>query len=195
MGNEDDLLAQFLVLYAKASVCNVAELQRLENKKREGTRLDCATVPRMRKSVLQVYREMGKNYFRRSFRMSYPALCRLLRLIEPGLDKEVDSKRNKPGYIDCCPNGPIDSLTRLGAAIRFFAGGAAYDISVMFGISHSSVFESVDAVVNAINGTAAMDIKFPSDHDEQREIARGFQNKSPVANIGRCVGCNLICIE
>ena len=67
MGNEDDLLAQFLVLYAKASVCNVAELQRLENKKREGTRLDCATVPRMRKSVLQVYREMGKNYFRRSF--------------------------------------------------------------------------------------------------------------------------------
>ena len=139
--------------------------------------------------MLQVYCEMGKNYFRRSFRMSYPALCRLLRLIEPGLDKEVDSKRNKPGYIDRCPNGPIDSLTRLGAAIRFFAGGAAYDISVMFGMSHSSVFESVDAVVNAINGTAAMDIKFPSDHDEQREIARGFQNKSPVANIGRYVGC------
>ena len=59
MGNEDDLLAQFLVLFAKASVCNVAELQRLENKKREGTRLDCATVPRMRKSVLRVHREMG----------------------------------------------------------------------------------------------------------------------------------------
>ena len=139
--------------------------------------------------MLQVYREMGKNYFRRSFRMSYHALCRLLRLIEPALEKEMDSKRNEPGYVECAPNGLIDSLVRVAAAIRFFAGAEAYDISVMFGISHTSMFDSLDCVVNAINGTEAMDIKFPTDHEEQRKIARGFQMKSPVAKIDCCVGC------
>ena len=81
MSNEDDLLVQFIALYAKASNINVAELRRLddEKRKREGTRLECPTVPRVRKRGHQVYREMGKNYFRRSFRMPYPALCCLLR--------------------------------------------------------------------------------------------------------------------
>ena len=192
MDNEEDLLAHFVALYAKASSCNDAELRRLdeEKQKREGTRLECPTIPRVRKSVLQVYREMEQNYFRRSFRMSYHALCRLLRLIEPTLEKEMDSKRNEPGYVERAPNGPIDLLVRVAAAIRFFAGAEAYDISVMFGISHRSVFDSLDCVaVNAINGTEAMDIKFPTDQDEQRKIARGFQMKSPVAKIDFCVGC------
>ena len=191
MNNKDDLLAQFITLYAKASQCNVAELRRLNNEtqKREGTRLECPTVPWARKSVHQVYREMGKTYFRRSFRMSYQALCRLLRLIEQALEKEIDSKRNEHGYVERTPNGPIDSLVRLAAAIRFFAGGEAYDISVMFGISHTSVFDSLDCVIDAINGTEAMDIEFPTDHDEQLKIARGFQMKSHVAKIDRCVGC------
>ena len=86
MDNEDDLLSHFLALYAKAAVCNVAELRR-EAETNVGTRLNCPTVPRARKSVHQVYREMGKTFFRRSFRMTYSAFCRLLRLIEPGLQE------------------------------------------------------------------------------------------------------------
>ena len=77
MDNEDDLLSHFLALYAKAAVCNVAELRR-EAETNVGTRLNCPTVPRARKSVHQVYREMGKTFFRRSFRMTYSAFCRLL---------------------------------------------------------------------------------------------------------------------
>ena len=58
---------------------------------------------------------LGKNYFRRLFR-----ICRLLNLIKPCLEKKIDSKRNK---------------------------------------LH---------VVNAVNGTESMEIKFPADHEEQR---------------------------
>ena len=122
MSNEEDLLAQFITLYAKASPCNVAELRRLdsEKRKREGTRLECPTmVHRVRKSVHQVYREMGKHYFHRSFRMSYQALCRLLRLIEPSLEKEIDSKQNERGYDKRTLNGPIDSPVLLAAVICF----------------------------------------------------------------------------
>ena len=56
MVNEEDLLAQFIALYDKASSCNVAELCRLDNekRKREGTRLECPTIPLVRNGVHQV---------------------------------------------------------------------------------------------------------------------------------------------
>ena len=62
----------------------------------------------------------------------------------------------------CTPNGPIDPLVCLAVAI-FFAGGKTYDISVLFSISHTSVFDSLSCVINAINGTEAMDIIHISD--------------------------------
>ena len=77
-GDDDDLLAQFLMLYAEASTLACEEeRRRLEEKRREGTRIDCPNIPRLRKSVVQVYRELGSTYFRRSFRMSYgtSAVC------------------------------------------------------------------------------------------------------------------------
>ena len=37
MVDKNDILAQFLVLYAKAVACNAAELHQLNNKKKEGT--------------------------------------------------------------------------------------------------------------------------------------------------------------
>ena len=82
-GGDDDLLAQFDMLYAEASAlaCE-GERRRLEEKKREGTKLDCPNIPRERKSVVQVYRELGSTYFRRSFRMSYGTFRSLYRPLE-----------------------------------------------------------------------------------------------------------------
>ena len=37
--------------------------------------------------------------------------------------------------------------------------------------------------------TQSIDLKFPTYHDDQCKIARGFQMKSPVAKIDRCVRC------
>ena len=87
------------------------------------------------------------------------------------------------------PNGPITLTVRLACGIRFFAGGDAYDIACMFGISHSSVFENIDIVIESINNCDALKIEFPSDHDEQQKIADGFLRKSPDAQFANCVGC------
>ena len=61
MDNEDDLFSQFLTLYAKAAVRNHVQLRR-EAETNKGTKLNCPTVPCLRKSVHQVHREMGKTY-------------------------------------------------------------------------------------------------------------------------------------
>lgn len=78
------------------------------------------------------------------------------------------------------PNGIISSSVRLGIAIRYFAGGSSYDIMVKFGVSHTSVFESVWIIVEAVNELSAMKIEYPSDVEVQKKIAVGFRNVSKV---------------
>ena len=155
-----------------------------ENRKRPGSRLDCPTVPRQRKSVTQLHRELGKTYFRRSFRMKYSTFGQLFQVIKSDLARIVDSKNQNKS-----PNGRVTLTIRFGCAIRFFAGGDAYDVACMFGVSHSVVFESVDYVIDAINECDALKIEFPSDHAKQRKIADGFLKKSPHARIACCGGC------
>ena len=95
MSNEDDLLAQYIALYAKASMCNVAELHQSDTyvmgrERGRAPALNAPTVPWVRRNVHWLYREMEKNYFCQLFRMWYPALCRLLLLIELALEREID---------------------------------------------------------------------------------------------------------
>ena len=158
------------------------------NNKRQGTRLEKPTATRERKTVTQIYRELGKHYFRRSFRMSYSTFGRLYRLLEDGLKKESGTKRFESDYVERSPNGPVLLTVRLAAAIRFFADGEAYDIAYMCGVSHTVVFESIGIVVNAINKCEEMKISFPTSHARQREIARGFRSKSEVG-FDNVVGC------
>ena len=62
-------------------------------------------------------------------------------------------------------------------AIRFFAGGDLYDLMAIHGVGYISVFISVWGVVDVINNSPLLKIKFPT-HDEQEVIARGFQAMS-----------------
>jgi hypothetical protein len=60
---------------------------------------------------------------------------------------------------------------------------------LVFGISYTErIFTSVNYVLDAINLTRSLDIKFPTDHAKQYEIAEGFLRKS-AANFDTCVGC------
>ena len=187
---DDDVLTQFVMLYAKASLAGDEELRREYERKSEDGRHDSPLVPRERRSVTQVFRELGEGYFRRSFRMTYSSFRRLYRFLETELKTASGLKKYQagPGYVDRSTNGPITLPVRLAGAIRFFAGGEAYDIGCMFGISHSSVFESIDIVIDAINSCVVMEIKFPSDHQEQQDIADGFRKKSPLAKVNCCAG-------
>ena len=105
--NDDDELTQFMMLYAQVSQITCADEIRRLNSKRQGTRLEKPTVPRERKTVTQVYRELGKHYFRRSFCMSYLTFGRLYRLLESGLKKESATRRFESDYVERSPNGPV----------------------------------------------------------------------------------------
>ena len=72
-------------------------------------------------------------------------------------------------------------------ALRYFAGGSAYDIALVHGVAFTEVFKSLWKVVNAVNRCKELEIKFPNNWDEQREIAAQFLKKSK-AGFGTCVG-------
>jgi len=184
---DDAILAQFLMTYqnVQSSIEADEEARSIsERGKRKNDRFECPTVRRERKTLSQVYRELGHAYFRRSFRMTFSVFGRLFKLLVPYMKEFVsDDDKNHS------PNGPITLTVRLACGIRFFAGRDAYDIACMFGISHSSVFENIDIVIESINNCDALKIEFPSDHDEQRKIADGFLRKSPDAQFANCVWC------
>ncbi len=185
--SDDEVAAQLAMLYSQAQQLSSTLLHQIQlsrSRKREGSRLDCPTIPRQRKSVTQVYRELGRTYFRRSFRMSFETFSNLFKVIKVDLIRVVNARSDGKSS----PNGKITLTVRLACGIRFFAGGDAYDIACMFGISHTSVFDSVDYVIEAVNQCKALDLEFPSDHEKQREIANGFLKKSPLAGFACCVG-------
>jgi hypothetical protein len=51
---------------------------------------------------------------------------------------------------------------------------------VKYGVSHTSVFESIWMVVEAVNDCEQMKITYPSDVEKQKKIARGFCDASRV---------------
>jgi hypothetical protein len=55
------------------------------------------------------------------------------------------------------------------------------------GISHTDVFVSVWFTVDAVNACSQLSIVFPADHQRQRELAFGFQQRSR-AGFSSCVG-------
>ena len=77
------------------------------------------------------------------------------------------SKKRKRGKT---PNGDIPKSIRVSCALRYFAGVCAIDITLQHGISHVEVFKSVWMVVDAVNHTKELDIKFPTNHQKQVSI-------------------------
>lgn len=75
----------------------------------------------------------------------------------------------------------------LSCALWYFAGGSSYDITLVHGISHSEVFNSIWKIVDAANGCEKLEFSFPSDRAEQEAIAEGFKSVSE-AGFGNCVG-------
>jgi len=86
------------------------------------------------------------------------------------------------------PNGPIVPSSRLGIALRYFAGGDPMDIMMSFGVSHTEVLNSVWYVVDSVLRLEEFSLAYPSDHVTQRRIAREFKAKSD-ANFDCCAGC------
>ena len=120
--------------------------------------------------------------------MDETAFWRLCRLIRPymSVQKPVSKgrgARKKNG----AKNGVIPTPTKLSAALRWFAGGSAYDIAVAHGISHTDVFRAVWRVVDAVNKCPELSFNFPEDYPSQWKIAEGFFSNSK-AGFTQCCG-------
>lgn len=140
---------------------------------------------RIRRTVDEIYECLGPIYFRRAYRMNYESFFRLHDLLSATIE-EVASKLRKytpksgSHRSPPVPNGIISTSVRLGIALRYFAGGSPYDIMAKYGVSHSSVFESVWIVVESLNCFSSFNISYPSSPDEQKAIAMGFRDASKV---------------
>ncbi|KAG7363561.1 DDE superfamily endonuclease [Nitzschia inconspicua] len=150
---------------------------------------------RQRRSVQDVYECLGPTYFHRAYRMSYESFWILHDKLRDGIEEALKEKQTKVpdeggklhNRAPPIPNGPICSSVRLACAIRYFAGGSPYDISVMYGLSYSTTMSCVWAVVDAINHHKEFFIEYPESHDEQRSIAEGFK-KASTPGIDICAG-------
>jgi len=162
---------------------HMLQLGRLPSQKTQGSRRNTTTVKRTRRPVRDIYKELGKTYFRRAYRMNYSTFCKLYKLLAPRL-KILRADKTTFQHI---PNGRIHSSVILACAIRQFAGGTCYDLATSYGVSTSKALESVNLVIDAINTTKELTIQFPTDHQEQLKIAKGFEAKS-TPRFSVCVG-------
>ena len=158
------------------------------NKKRNIEQKKAATAnKRQRRYVNDIFDELGVGYTRRAMRMEKGSFWRLLAILHPHIKGDKEECNSPKSWRNGAVNGLITPETRLSAALRYFAGGRPDDISVVHGISHTEVFNSVWKVVDAVNNAEELAITFPEDHDEQRKLALGFRRRSQ-AKFSSCVG-------
>jgi hypothetical protein len=183
-----DQLAYEAYIIQAAALASAAHFYSRDRRKRVATRRGKSARRRIRRSVEEIFDCLGPIYFRRAYRMSYESFWRLHSLLEAKIDDVAAkirgySPREAHGENWSAPpihNGPISSSARLGIALRYFAGGSAYDVMAKFGVSHTSIFESVWIVVEAVNECSSMKIEYPSDVAVQKRIAKGFHDVSKV---------------
>ena len=143
--------------------------------KSSSNRLGKSARLRKRQSIAAIHKMLGPTYFRRAYRMTYESFWILHNKLRNGILQALGRIRQEEDEGPPVPNGLISTSIRLACALRYFAGGSPYDIVVKFGISHSDVFTSVWAVVDAINSYKDFFIVYPEEHEKQRRIAAEFK--------------------
>jgi hypothetical protein len=148
---------------------------------RQGHRRGTKTIICSQRPINLIFSKYGPDNFRRSFRMNESSFWKLLDMLDPCLVKPKQKKRR-------APNGDILSSARLAMALQYFSGGDPIDISAVFSVHNVAVYHSVWLVVQAINKTTTLDIKFLTLYDKQQKIADQFQGKSGIA-LNNCTAC------
>jgi hypothetical protein len=188
------------LLFGASAVIKPAIMAAAVHYKNRGESVRCwssrIAFPRQRISIVEIYNSMGPRIFRRAFRMTFDAFWRLYSILLPHIFTAIGNNSNyvrkggrEGGNYSLPPirNGPISPSIRLGAALRYFAGGSGYDIMMVFSVAYSEVLTSVWIVVDAINKCPQFEIEYPSTLEEQRMIAAGFEAAS-APGIRNCAG-------
>ena len=186
---EGFILCANLINSMMAATAFVIEEEEAKKSNREGTK----TTKRQRTNIVTHLNSLAPGTFRKMYRMHQQTFFGLYYLIETGLDtKPSKPKKGTP------VNGAILKETRLMMALRFFAGGDKFDIAAMFGVHENEVYRSVWRVVDAIHNCLALDIQYPSDHNQQLAMANEFKDRISKADFDNCAGaidCMLVWIH
>jgi len=129
------------------TACVLEMLDKEEQGKLRGHMLGSKNIRRTRKSVADMWSELG-SYSRRTYRMSLDAFYLLHDTLEDALTEEFSTGPRARGS---SPNGGIPTKLGLSAALRFFAGGSVYDIMLTHGMGKVSVYKSIYGVVDCVN--------------------------------------------
>ena len=132
-----------------------------------------------------IFEPLGPYYLRRSYRMNKDSFYTLHDILQVQLEDHFFPKRGGRRNVEKSPY-IISTKIRLSIAIRYFAGGSPYDIMLVHGVSHKSVFTSIWGVIDAVNSCEKLAFHFPN-HTQQQTIANGFQLMSG-AKFGNVVG-------
>ena len=81
-----------------------------------------------------------------------------------------------------------DVCLRIGAALRYFAGGNPTEIAQQYKCTLNELMAHILEVVHAVNQCPAFDISFPESHEEQREIAACFELIKSDIGLSNCAG-------
>ena len=160
--------------------CESAEVAHLIKRPLDGKAVeDSRRAPYMRLANFSCVR-IG-DFARQSYRMTMEHFWRLYDLLEPFMSPEpLPAPKDTENW-----NQPL----RIKAALRFFAGGDPVDIASDHSIPSLWLLEEyIYDVVAAINECQALAIAFPESHDEQREIAAGFELFKSDIGITECCG-------
>ena len=183
VSSRDALYCHALII--KAAVFAATAVSRNRRHRRFSSRLGKSPRFRTRRTVDDIYQCLGPIYFRRAYRMCYESFWKLHDLVSTKIEEMASKLRPhapKLGSHRSPPiaNGIISTSVRLGIALRYFAGGSPYDIMAKYGVSHSSVFDSIWIVVESVNSLSSFHISYPSAHEKQESIAKGFRDASKV---------------
>lgn len=127
-----------------------------------------SATPRRRRSVYDLFDELGPTYTRRAYRMERNSFFELHRLLFPFLNFQLmryrnggseEEEANIPLQRNGARNGRVPSTSRLSIAIRYFAGGSVYDIALTHGVSVMEVYKSIWMIVDAVNNCPDLQLR------------------------------------
>jgi hypothetical protein len=108
-------------------------------------------IARKRAKIVNIQRNLGRCFFRQSYRMSNEKFDRLVQILKPHLPEKK-----------CVgPNGNILIEIELSIALWYFAGGSPLDFIGSHGLSFTSIWNCIWQIVMAINKSDELQIEFP----------------------------------
>jgi DDE superfamily endonuclease len=124
-----------------------------------------------------------EGHFTQMYRMSYTSYCKLLKMLSPAFEVDVNQ-----GNHQSQGQGHISSKLILHCLIRYMAGGSFHDIRTFAGIAKATFFNCIHWVIDAVNNCPALAIEFPTDPNGLKQLAVEFQGKSSMGVLDGCVG-------